>query len=88
MNTLRFFQILGDSLLVERLRPGALWLRDNGYTKQAHLIWDHRSTTGQYWELFGCRIGPVVWPFSAPRRNKIEEWTTPRVLALWQKLGW
>jgi hypothetical protein len=75
---------LGKSALVRFLRPLGIWLRDKRLARHVHRIWDTRSTNGQYWEMYAWSIGPLVIPFSAPRRNQIEEWTTPRVLALWK----
>ena len=75
---------LGSSALVRLLWPIGIWLRDKGFARHVHRVWDTRSTNGQYWEMYAWAIGPVVVPFSAPYRNQIEEWTTPRVLKLWQ----
>lgn len=77
---------LGRSALVRLLWPIGVWLRDKGLARHVHRVWDTRKTNGQYWEMFAWAIGPVVVPFSEPRRNQIEEWTTPRVLELWKAL--
>lgn len=74
---------LGNSQLVQLLRPLGFWLRDRGLARQVHRIWDTRATNGQYWEMHGWAVGPFVVPFHAPRRNSLEEMTTPQVLEMW-----
>ena len=86
VRAVRFWTWVGASHLAKKLRPLGLRLRDAGCARHVHKIWDMRKTNGQYWEMYGWGIGPIVIPFSVPRRNTIEEMTTPEVLRFWAKL--
>jgi hypothetical protein len=76
---------LGGSWVVRVLRPAGLWLRDKGWAKHVYRVWDRREVNGEYWEMFGWRIGRMVIPFSGPRRNRLKEMTTPQTLQLLQR---
>lgn len=72
---------LGGGWLARLLRPLGLWLCDRGYAKQVRRTWNY--TNGQFWEMHAWQVGPLVVPFSPLFRNKLEEITTPEILAFW-----
>lgn len=86
MIPLALWKLIGRLSIIKELRPLGLWLRDRGFARNAHLEWDTRKENGEFWEFHGWRIGPFVVPFGEPRRNRIMEWTTPQVIAVWKLL--
>lgn len=76
---------LGNSTLVRVLRPLGFWLRDKGIAQHVHRVWDTRESNGQYWEMHAWALGALVIPFSAPRRNGLEEMTSKVVLEIWKR---
>jgi len=75
-----------NSWAVRLLRPLGLWLLNRRLVSHVHFEWDLREETGEFWELYGWRAGPIIIPFSGPRRNSVMEMTTPEVLAIWKQL--